>query len=115
MSKLTHDEVKILIKACQLARKKGIKSGISVKEICQKAGISRKTGYQWLKEEQISNQRKQEEYKKLVHMKVDHQKLLNQKAKLQFEIEGMQLAMEIHCMDEVIKKNDTQKKRAKKQ
>lgn len=113
--KLTHDEVKTLIKASQLAREKGLKPGVSVKEICQQAGISRKTGYQWLKDEQISNRKKEEEFQKLVHMQVDHQKLLQEKARLQFEIEGMQLAMEIHGMDEVIKKNDIHQKRKRKQ
>lgn len=113
--KLTHDEVKTLIKASQLAREKGLKPGVSVKEICQQAGISRKTGYQWLKEEQSSKRKKEEEFQKLVHLKVDHQKLLQEKARLKFELEGMQIAMEIHGMDEVIKKNDINQKRKRKQ
>ncbi len=110
--KLTHDEVNTLIKASKLAREKGIKSGISVKEICQQADISRKTGYQWLKEEQESNRQKEIEFQKLVHMKVDHQKNLQEKVKLKFEIEGLRLAMEIHGKD---KKNDIPQKRKRKQ
>jgi len=111
--RLTNDEVKILIKASQLAREKGLKSGISVKEICQQAGISRKTGYQWLKEERECNRKKQEEFQKLVHMKVDHQKNLQEKARLKFEIEGLQLAMDIHGMMD--KKKDIPLKRKRKQ
>jgi len=110
--KLTHDEVKTLIKASQLAREKDIKLGINVKEICQQAGISRKTGYQWLKEEQESNKKKEEEFQKLVYMKVDHQKNLQEKARLKFEIEGLRLAMEIHGTD---KKKDIPQKRERKQ
>ena len=116
--KLTHDEVNTLIKASRLAREKGIKLGVNVKEICQQAGISRKTGYQWLKEEQKSNKKKEEEFQKLVHMKVAHQKNLQEKARLKFEIEGLRLAMEIHGMDNLKvtrKKKDVPQKRKRKQ
>jgi len=102
--KLTPDEVNTLIKATQLAREKGIKLGINVKEICQQAGISRKTGYQWLKEEQKNKKKKEEEFKELVHMIVEHQKNLQEKARLKFEIEGLRLAMDIHGVG---KKKDT--------
>jgi transposase len=111
-AKLTHDEVNTLIKASRLAREKGIKLGINVKEICQQAGISRKTGYKWLKEEQESNKKKEKEFQKLVHMKVNHQKSLQEQARLKFKIEGLQLAMEIHGMD---KKKDIPLKRKRKQ
>jgi transposase len=116
--KLTHDEVATLIKASQLAREKDIKLGVSVKEICQQAGISRKTGYQWLKKEQEFNKKKDQEFQKLVHMKVEHQKNLQEKARLKFEIEGLRLAMEIHGMDNLnvtCKKKDIPQKRKKKQ
>jgi len=102
---LTPEEVKALIKASRIAREKGIKPGDSVKEICLKAGISRKTGYQWLKQEAVSKEKKDEDLQKLNHLKVEHQKLLAEKSKLQFENEGMRLAMEIHGVNKVIKKN----------
>jgi transposase len=111
-AKLTHDEVNTLIKASRLAREKGIKLGVNVKEICQQAGISRKTGYKWLKEEQESNKKKEKEFQKLVHMKVNHQKSLQEQARLKFKIEGLQLVMEIHGMD---KKKDIPLKRKRKQ
>ncbi len=75
MEKLTSEEVKALIKASRIAREKGLKPGANVKEICKKAGISRKTGYQWLKEDDAAKKRKDEDLQKLVHLKVDHQKL----------------------------------------
>ncbi len=105
MKKLTSEEVKALIKASRIAREKGLKSGANVKEICKKAGISRKTGYQWLKEEDAAKKRKDEELQKLIHLKVDHQKLLAENARLRFENEGIHLAMEIHGVEGVIKKN----------
>lgn len=105
MEKLTPEEVKTLIKASRIAREKGIKPGANVKEVCQKAGISRKTGYQWLKEDEASKKKKDDKLQKLVHLKVEQQKLLEKNARLCFENEGMRLAMEIHGMDEAIKKN----------
>lgn len=105
MEKLTPEEVKALIKASRIAREKGLQPGANVKEICKKAGISRKTGYQWLKEDDAAKKRKDEEFQKLVHLKVDHQKLLTEIARLRFENEGIHLAMEIHGVENVIKKN----------
>jgi len=105
MENLTPEEVKTLMKASRIAREKGIKSGANVKEICEKAGISRKTGYQWLKDEEASKKKKDDELQKLVHLSVEHQKLLGKNNKLRFENEGMRLAIEIHGVDEVIKKN----------
>lgn len=114
MEELTSEEIKTFIKASQLARGKGIKQGASIKEICKIAGISRKTGYQWLKDEEASVKNKEEEFQKLVHLKVDHQKLLQKHARLQFENEGMHIAMEIHGMDEVIKKKLAMKQQKRK-
>lgn len=105
MEKLTPEEVKALIKASRIAREKGVKPGANVTEICEKAGISRKTGYQWFKEENAAKMKKEEELQKLVHLKVDHQKLLKENARLRFENEGMHVAMEIHGMKDAVKKN----------
>jgi len=115
MEELTSEEIKILIKASQLAREKGIKQGASVKEICKIAGISRKTGYQWLKDEEALIKKKKEELQKLIHLQVDHQKLLEKHARLRFENEGMHIAMDIHDMDEAIKKKlDMNQKKKRK-
>jgi len=96
MEKLTPEEIKTLIKASQIAREKGIKLGASVKEICEQGGISRKTGYQWLKAEDVSKAKKEENFQEFVHREVNHQKLLKENAKLKFENEGLNLAMELH-------------------
>lgn len=105
MEKLTPEEVNAMIKASRIAREKGIKPGANVKEVCEKAGISRKTAYQWLKKEEASKKEKDDELQKLVHLKVEHQKLMEKNARLRFENEGIRLAMEIHGVDENIKKN----------
>jgi transposase-like protein len=105
MGKLTPEEVKVLIKASRIAREKGLKPGSNVKEICKQAGISRKTGYQWLKQDDAAKKKKDEGLQKLIHRKVDYQKLLAENTRLRFENEGIHLAMEIHGMNDVIKKN----------
>ena len=45
--KLTQEEVALLIRARQLLKEKGLRKGYRCKGICEAAGISRKTGYQW--------------------------------------------------------------------
>ncbi len=110
MEKLSPEEVKVLIKASQIAKKKGIKKGASVKEICEKAGVSRKTGYQWVNEASASSKDNKNAMQKLVHQAVDHQKLLNKYADLRIENEGLRLAMEIHGFDEMIQKKTLTKK-----
>ena len=104
MEELTPEEVKVLIKASWIARQKGIKQSISVKEICQKAGISRKTGYQWLKQEQAAMSKKQEEDQNHAEISDKYEKLLKENAWLRFENEGIRLSMEIHGLGDALKK-----------
>jgi transposase len=101
MGELTPEEVKILIKASQITREKGITRGASVKEICDKAGISRKTGYQWVKEPNAPDNK---DAQKLELIKKEHEKLQRQFKEALIKIEGLHLAMEIHGFDEVLKK-----------
>jgi len=98
MEKLNPEEVKVLIKAAQIAREHGITKGASVKEICDKAGISRKTGYKWVNETEPSKEKED------IHLQIDHQKLLKKYKDVCFENEGIRLAMEIHGFDEFIQK-----------
>lgn len=105
MEELTPEEVKLLIKASWIARKKGIRQSLSVKEICQKAGISRKTGYQWLKQEEAALSKKQEEDQNHADISDRYDKLLKENTWLRFENEGIRLSMEIHGLGDVIKKN----------
>jgi hypothetical protein len=45
--KLTPEEVAAVIKARKILKARGLSPDTDVKTICQAAGISRKTGYQW--------------------------------------------------------------------
>lgn len=114
MDKLTPDETKVLIKASQIAREKGIPKGASVKEICDKAGISRKTGYQWTNEANASTKNNEDANEKLVLLKVEHQKILKINDDLRVENEGRRLAMEIHGFDEFMKKKLIMKRNKKR-
>jgi len=105
MEKLTPEEVKVLIKASQIAKKKGITKGASVKEICEKAGISRKTGYQWVGEADKSVKDNEDAIRKLSDLEVKHQKISKKYADISVENKGLHLAMELHGFDELVKKN----------
>jgi len=102
MRKLNTEEVKVLIKASQITREHGITKGASVKEICDKAGISRKTGYKWVNESDTSENK--DNIQNSVSLQVDHQKLVKKYNDLRVENEGIHLAMEIHGFDEFIQK-----------
>jgi transposase-like protein len=105
MAKLTPEEVKVLIKASQVAREKGIAKGASVKEICEKAGISRKTGYQWVNENNGAVANNEDAIDNLADLRADYQKISKKYADLCIENEGLRLAMEIHGFDDLVKKN----------
>jgi len=45
--KLKADEVALLIRARKLLKEKGLPKDIDVSGICEAAGVSRKTGYEW--------------------------------------------------------------------
>ena len=94
-----------MIKASQIAREKGIAKGANVKEICEKAGISRKTGYQWVNENDGAVANNEDVIDKLADLRADHQKISKKCADLRIENEGLRLAMEIHGFDELVKKN----------
>jgi len=104
MEDLTPEEVKLLIKASKIAKAKGITRGASVKEICDKAGISRKTGYQWVNEEDISVTKNEDAIEKLSHLRIEQQKILNKYKESLIENEGLHLAIEIHGLEDVLKK-----------
>lgn len=105
MEKLTPEEVRVLIKAAQIAKEKGITKGASVKEICEKAGISRKTGYQWVGEADKSVKDTEDAIRRFSDLEVKHQEISKKYADLSVENKGLHLAMEIHGFDELVKKN----------
>jgi hypothetical protein len=90
-------------------RAKGVDKDVDVSTICQTAGISRKTGYQWaeryVKTEDPDGQLSQ----KLGRVEAKHEALKKLYDDVRFENEGRKLAWDIHGVDELLrlKKNTT--------
>ncbi len=101
---LTPEEVALLIQAKKLLNKKGLPRNIDVSGICEHAGISRKTGYQWVdKLEQQEKQREQMQ-EDLAKLQTAHEQLKRDFEDVSFENRGRKLAWEIHRVDEFIEK-----------
>jgi len=114
----TPEEVAVLIRARQIQREKGLPGDVTISGICTAAGISRKTGYEWLEkgfEATLQRQKALEET--LVRLKSEHEKLKENFDQVSFENRGRKLAWEIHGVDELLgsKKNTWVRKEKKKQ
>jgi len=97
---LTSEEVAILIRARQIQREKGLPGDVSVSGICEAAGISRKTGYEWAEKSLEGSLRKQGELEaELGRIRLEHEKLKEDFDQVSFENEGRKLAWEIHEVD----------------
>ena len=119
MSKeLSRDEVAALIRARKILKVRGLAKDVDVKSICEVAGISRKTGYQWAdKLGQRQDDALKELQAKYACLKVEHGELEKRYGDARFENEGRKIAWEIHHIDELIaaKKNAAQpRKKAKR-
>lgn len=112
---LEREEVALLIKARQLLRAKGLSKDADIKRICESAGVSRKTGYQWAKDLQINGGDPGPE-EDLARLKADYEDLKKRFKQVDFENEGRKLAWEIHEVDKLLaaKKNTIQKPKKKK-
>jgi len=115
MSKeLSRDEVAALICARKILKARGLAKDVDVKSICEVAGISRKTGYQWADN---LGQRQDDALKELQgkyeRLKVEHEELEKRYDDARFENEGRKIAWEIHHIDELIaaKKNAAQSRK----
>jgi hypothetical protein len=114
---LTPEEVAILICARRLQKEKGLAPDSDVKTLCDQAGISRKTGYQWQK--RLLNASKGVEEKlrqQLEQLKVEHEKLKKDYDDVCWENRGRKIAWEIHEVDALLaeKKSITTKNKKKK-
>ena len=117
---LSREEVGILICGKKILRAKGLPMDAGVKSICETAGISRKTGYQWAdKLESITEQNEVEHAlrQEIDRFKTEHAELEKRCDDLRFENEGRKIAWKIHGVDEFIagKKNTTISRKKKKQ
>jgi transposase len=101
---LTPEEVALLIRGKKILNAKGLPRNIDVSGICAQAGISRKTGYQWVEKleqhESLEEQLKEE----LAQVRAEHEKLKRDFADVSFENRGRKLAWEIHKVDELLGK-----------
>jgi hypothetical protein len=113
---LTQEEVTLLIRARQLLKDKGLSKDSDVKSICEAAGISRKTGYQWTSSVKAANEEERALREELSRLKAEHEDLKKRYERAQWENEGRKLAWEIHGVDELIasKKNTIDKEKRKK-
>lgn len=113
--RLSEEEVAILIKARQIQKAKGLRKDSDVKSICEAAGISRKTGYQWSKKLKVPDQGVDLK-KEIEHLQKEGEDLKKKNRRLEVINEGHQLAWEIHGVDELLaaKKNTMGKGKGKK-
>jgi transposase len=114
--RLNAEEVAILIKARQILKDKGLAKDADVKSICERAGVSRKTGYQWAKSLEIPRDKSKVSEEELAQLKSEQEALKERYRRLEIEHEGLKLAWEIHGVDELLaaKKNTTHKRKKKK-
>lgn len=114
---LSRDEVALLITGRRILRDRGLKLDADVKTICEAAGISRKTGYQWF--EQFGPEARQGEENlsgELARLRAEKAALEKRYDDINFENEGRKLAWKLWGVDEFIrsKKNTSRLKRKEK-
>ena len=118
---LSQEEVGVLIRGKKILRAKGLPMDADVKAICEAAGISRKTGYQWADKSRRGGTDRQNEVEHTLRQEIDrfkaeHAELEKRCDDLRFENEGRKIAWRIHG-DEFIagKKNTISSRKKQKQ
>ena len=101
--KLSREDVAVMIRARQLSKQFGVAPDADIKTICEHAGISRKTGYQWADKLSSGAETKEQQLEQqLEQLKVEHESLEKKFKDVRFENEGRKLAWEIHQVDELL-------------
>jgi len=114
---LTPEEVAVLIRARRLLKEKGLAADTDVKTLCEQAGISRKTGYQWEKRLLNSSTGIEEKLRRdFKQLNTEHEKLKKDYDDVRWENRGRKIAWEIHEVDALLaeKKSTTAKGKKKK-
>jgi len=116
---LSQEEVGILIRGKKILRARGFPMDVDVKSICEAAGVSRKTGYQWADKLESADREKEVEHRlrqETDRLKAEHAELEKRYDDLRFENEGRKIAWKIHGVDEFIagKKNTASSCKKKK-
>lgn len=107
--RLSSEEVAVLIRARKIIREKGLPKDIDVSGICDAAGISRKTGYEWESKLEKSDEETSVLQRELEEFKKKHADLTALYKEVRFENEGRKVAWKIHGVDALLagKKNTT--------
>ena len=113
---LSPQEVALLIRARKVLKQKGLPKDADVKTICEVAGVSRKTGYQWASGLKLADDPPDTLTQELSRIKSEHEQLKERCRRLEVENEGQRLAWEIHGVDQLLaeKKNIIHKAKKKK-
>jgi len=114
---LSQGEVAVLIRGRKILKAKGLPKDADVKKICEEAGISRKTGYQWAnKLEQKKESEVDDLQERFNRLQAEHEQLLKRYDDVRFENEGRKLAWKIHGVDKLLaeKKSTTKSRRKRK-
>lgn len=114
---LSPEEVAAVIRTRQLLREKGLPADADVKTVCEYAGISRKTGYQWAKQYSSASEQVQDQlFQEHERLKTEYESLKKRFEDVDFENEGRKLAWEIHGVDQMLaeKKSTTARRKNKK-
>ena len=114
--RLSPEEVALLIRARKLLKEKGLANVVDVKTICEIAGISRKTGYQWANGLKLSEGPSDPQTQETSRLQSEYEQLKARCQDLEIENEGHRLAWKIHGVDELLaaKKNIIAKAKKKK-
>ncbi len=105
--KLQPDEAAILIRGRKIINAKGLPRDVDVTSICDLAGVSRKTGYQWADNVDSGEKEAEELKRELSRLKEEHEKLKQLFDDVRFENEGRKLAWKIHKVDELLAEKKT--------
>ena len=116
---LSQEEVGILIRGKKILRAKGLPIEADVKSICEAAGVSRKTGYQWAGKLESADRQNEVEHslrQEIERLKAEHAELEKRYDDIRFENEGRKIAWRIHGVDEFIagKKNTANSRKKQK-
>ena len=107
------EEVAVMIRARQLFKKYGMASGADIKTICENAGTSRKTGYEWVKKFLDKPDVSGETRSELESLRAEHEALEKAFDDLRFENEGRKVAWKIHGGDLIAGKKKLSRNRKK--
>ena len=114
--RLSSEEVALLIRARKILKEKGLPKEVDVKTICEVAGVSRKTGYQWANGLKLADDPPAPLTQEMSRLESEYEQLKERCRCLETENEGHRLAWKIHGVDELLaaKKNIIHKAKKKK-